>query len=101
MSGCGCACPVDVVVQEQVAVSVVEAVALDANKERVNASVQNFGSQAVFLYFTTAQGLTAPVMLMQGQVWEALQAGWIYTGPVYVVTGSSTSIVGVTEEEAA
>ncbi len=98
MSGCGCACPVNVTTATQVPASNVEAVALAANNNRRNATIENHGTQPVYVYFATGQGATAPILLPQYGVWTALQTGVLYTGTVYVITASSTTTVGVVEE---
>jgi len=84
--------------ESQVTVTNVQTLVKAANALRKNLIIENFGTVAVYLFFTTGGFANASVLLPQYGVWSALQEGLLITSAIYGQTGSSSTIVGVSEE---
>lgn len=99
--GCdACNCAVTPSTATRVTTSAVEALALDANPNRLNAIIQNLGTTDVFVYYSTGAGANAPIVLKPGQPFAAFQDGvGTYRGKLFVISGAA-GLVGVTEEVA-
>lgn len=97
MADCGCACPVTPN-EDQVTVTTGETMILALNASRRNAIIENFGTQPVYLFFSTGNFANASVLLPQYGVFSALQNGLIITSAIFGQTATGSAVVGVNEE---